>query len=420
MRVLHTSDWHLGRVLYKEPRADDHDTVLSEIITIARTEKPQLIVHSGDLFDHSRPSYPDQENALIALQELATVAPVVVVRGNHDSAHLFRLFARAFGPDSRIHLIDSPRDPKNGGVLHFPGPGDTVLRLGVLPFIHANRALDAFGDPDRWRPTYTETVGAMERALAEELHRNFDPHSDIAMFAAHLHLNGANLARSERPGHISDHYATDIDDIPAVSYAAFGHIHKPQALPSKKVTGRYAGSPIQLDFGEVGERKSVVMVDLHPGRPAEVNLIDLSGGRQLRHFHGTLDELRAAAPEIGRDLCLATIRTDKPDPALSEQVRAIIPHATVLEVYPDCPGRKLEIITRDTVAADAEPDLPQLFDEYLSTQGSRTVPADQVSRTFQRILTCLEEDRPYISPVETELAQPIGTDGDVPNQETPR
>ena len=72
--------------------------------------------------------------------------------------------------------------------------------------------------------------------------------------------------------------------LPAVSYAAFGHIHKPQKLPGTQVTGRYAGSPIQLDFGETGERKSVVLADLRPGRQANIDIVGLSGGRQLRRL----------------------------------------------------------------------------------------------------------------------------------------
>ncbi|MRH93532.1 exonuclease subunit SbcD [Nocardia sp. SYP-A9097] len=415
MRVLHTSDWHLGRVLHKEPRAQDHDEVLEEIITIARTDKPHLIVHSGDLFDHATPSHPDQKKALLVLQELEAVAPVVVLRGNHDSASLFRVFATAAGPRSRIHYIDSPRDPKNGGVLRFPGPDDTVLRLAVLPFVHANRHLDMLGDPDRWRSAYADRIGAMERALADELLRDFDPRRDIAMFTAHLHLNGANLS-SERKAHIADYYATDIAQIPAVSYAAFGHIHKPQPLPGK-VTGHYAGSPIQLDFGELGETKSVVLVDVEPGRPAEITLRELSGGRRLRCFHGTLDELRTEAAAIGRDLCQVTIRTPAPDSTLSEQVRAIIPDATVLQVIPDCPGQTLPIVTPDDGVAGIEPDMPELFDRYLASDGTKDVLAEPVSRMFADIWSCLEDERPFLVPEEDTLTQPIDADLRRPTEE---
>ncbi|WP_330251418.1 exonuclease SbcCD subunit D [Nocardia sp. NBC_00565] len=410
MRVLHTSDWHLGKILYKHSRAEDHDIVLAEIIDVARKREPHLIVHTGDLFDHARPAYPDLRKAITALKELAAVAPVVVVRGNHDSPQLFQLFSETLAPDSRIYFIDSPRDPKDGGVLYFPGPDNTVLRLGVLPFIPASHHIDGFDDPDRWHSAYAQAVGKMERDLAEELLRDFDDSRDIAMFAAHLHIGGANLARSERPAHTSDYYATNPDDLPSVAYAAFGHIHKPQPLPNTNVTGRYAGSPIPLDFGECGERKSVVMVELHPGQPAQVDLVGLSGGRPLRRFEGTLEQLRVEAPSIGRELCLITIHTPTHEPTLSEQVRALLPRATVLDVYEDCADQKLEILTQDTVTDDAEPDLRELFRDYLTVRGSSTVPAEHLHSKFGQILTSLEEERPLVLPEEDLLTDPPDID----------
>jgi len=420
MRVLHVSDWHLGRITYNEPRAEDHDTVLSEIINLARSEKPDLIVHSGDLFDHARPSIPDMGKATVVLQELAAIAPVVVVCGNHDSPLLFQLFTQLLGDDSRIHFIDKPRDPDQGGVLRFPGSDGNVLRLAVLPFVHANRAIDAFDDASHWRGAYAERIGRMERALAAELLRDFDDRRDIAMFAAHLHVGGANFAGSERPVHASDYYATTTEDLPAVSYAAFGHIHKPQKLPGTQITGRYAGSPIQLDFGEVGERKSVVLVDLRPGQPATIDVVGLSGGRQLRRIEGTLHDLRTAAPSIGRDLCLVTVHTPSHEPTLSEQVRALLPDAVLLQVNEVCADQKLEILTPDVVAGDVEPDMGQLFRDYLAEQGSTTVAADRILTTFGQILTSVEEQRPIALAEESMLDNPLECDRDRHTEEVAR
>src|SRR5215470_5110120 len=233
MKLLHVSDWHVGCALYNQSRSPDHEMVLNEIITIARDERPDLIVHSGDLFHFHRSSIPDQHLAITMLQELEAVAPVVVICGNHDSPALFRLFSMLQGPDSGIHFIDQPRDPGDGGVLHFTARDGTVVRLGVLPFVHANRAVDAFDDVAYRRVAYAERIGRMEQAIAAELFRDFDQHRDVAIFAAHVHVAGAHFTGSERPRHTSDYYATNADDIPGVSYAAFGNIHKPQSLPGK-------------------------------------------------------------------------------------------------------------------------------------------------------------------------------------------
>src|SRR5438874_7469775 len=119
MRLLHVSDWHLGRQTYGVSRAADHDKVIGEIIELARTSRPHLIVHSGDLFDGLRPAYTELDRGVSALQELAAIAPVVAVAGNHDSPALFRLFDRLLGPDAPIRFVDRARRPEAGGVLGF-------------------------------------------------------------------------------------------------------------------------------------------------------------------------------------------------------------------------------------------------------------------------------------------------------------
>lgn len=393
MKVLHVSDWHLGCVLYNESRIPDHEIVLNEIVNIAREERPDLIVHSGDLFQHRRPSILDQTMAITILQELAAVAPVIVICGNHDSPALFRLFSQLQGLGSRIYFIDSPRDPDAGGVLHFSCRDGTAVRVGVLPFVHANETVNAFDDIAHRRAAYADRIARMEQAIAAELFRDFDRYRDVAIFAAHFHVHGAHFTGSERPRHTSDYYATRHGDIPTVDYAAFGHIHKPQALPGKLVTGQYAGSPIQIDFGELHERKSVVLADLRPGQPAQVDTIALSGGRGLWRFEGTLDELRSQASAAGNKLCLITVHNSTHEPALSEQVRALLPRAVLLPIKEVCGDRKLEILTNEAVSADTELDMRQFFREYLSDNGSLSLPAELLMSTFSHVLTAVEEHR---------------------------
>jgi exonuclease SbcD len=261
VKLLHVSDWHLGRVTYNEPRVADHDAVLSEIITVARSAQPDVICHTGDLFDHVRPAYSDMVRGINALQELGSIAPVLVICGNHDSPALFALFAQMIGADSPIRFIDKARLPTDGGVHHFDTRQGEVVRIAPLPFVHANRMVDAFEDPATWMTSYADRIHQIESALAKGLADGFDNRRDIGVFAAHLHVGGAHFSGSERPIHVSDTYASRLEHLPTVTYAAFGHIHQPQALPGSVVVGRYAGSPIQLDFGEVGEQKSVVLVE---------------------------------------------------------------------------------------------------------------------------------------------------------------
>ncbi|SCL36187.1 metallophosphoesterase family protein [Micromonospora aurantiaca (nom. illeg.)] len=412
MKLLHTSDWHLGATLYRQTRAPDHDAVIAEIIEVARRFGPDLICHTGDLFDRARPATEDIARAGHALRELASIAPVVVVCGNHDSASLLdalNVYMRISGGSQRVHFVARVRSPRDG-VLQFPTRRGHTIRLAALPFQHAHLMTDAFGDPTQWGADYSAQVRGIEAALGEALLANFNPITDVAVFAAHLYVGGADYCGSERGMHVDGTYATDLDAVPTVSYAAFGHLHKPQPLPGKRVTGRYAGSPIALDFGEVYDKKSVVLVEAEPGRPASVETVRLTAGRRLRKFHGTLQQLEALASEITDDLCLVAVATPTHIPTLIEQVRRLLPRATLLDVHPARSDGPTDILTADQVDADAEPNLTELFTEFIAERGTRTAGPQQVLDAFTRVLAAVEEDREPVFAEEALLTTAASAD----------
>ena len=224
--------------------------------------------------------------------------PSSCVCGNHDSPPLFRLFTQLLGADAAIRFVDVARLPEAGGILEFAGDGDERIRVASLPFIHANRLVTGFEDPSLRTALYADRVAAIEQRLAQGLVDTYDPARDILVFAAHLYVGGATYGRSERALHVSDTYASRPEAIPAVSYAALGHIHKPQALPGG-TAGRYAGSPIQLDFGEEGEDKVTVIVEAAPGRAARIEPRPIASGRRLLRVAGSLSRSQASRKPPG-------------------------------------------------------------------------------------------------------------------------
>ncbi len=409
MRLLHLSDWHLGSTLGRLSRAPDHDEVLEEMVDLAGEWRPNLIVHSGDLFDHSRPAVEDLQRGVEALRRLADTAPVVVIAGNHDSPALFDVFDRLLALGSRdatstVRFLGRARPPEQGGILTFPGEDGEELRLAAVPFVHPNAVLDAFDvPPQRRTAAYTDQVRFVEEVLGDGLRTGYDGGRHILIFAAHLHVGGATFSGSERPLHITDSYATSVDHLPGVSYAAFGHIHKPQALPGGVVVGRYAGSPIQIDYGELGEQKSVVTVEALPGRPASVELVHLRGGRPLRRVAGTLDVV-GQLRDVGRCILAATVDTEEPTPDLAERIVAMFPAATIFDVVERCRMAQVELAT-ETPDADAEPPVRDLFREYLSSARVPAVAVDRVMSVFSRLLDAVEnETEPAFD--EQELFEP--------------
>jgi DNA repair protein SbcD/Mre11 len=403
MRLLHVSDWHVGRQTYRCSRAPDHEAVLEEIVELAREVRPHLVLHTGDVFDGLRPGYAEMTFAVLALEELAALAPVVVLAGNHDSPALFRLFDRLQGPDPRIRFVDRVRPPREGGVLDLPGAEGEVIRTAFLPFVHANRMVDRFEDATTWTATYSERIQRIEEALERGLALGYEASRHVLLFAAHLYVSGARYSGSERPLHVSEAYATRLERLPNVSYAAFGHIHLPQPLPRRGVTGRYAGSPIPLDFGEEREQKEVVVVAAEPGRPAVVTPVALSGGRALRTIVGTLDEIRAAAPTVRDALCRVTVCTEEPVPDVARLVGELLPGATLVEVSEDCSATRLEVVEPKAVEADAEPGFTELFRAYLAERGTRGAKANRVLKTFETLIQAVEAEETARLPAIDEL-----------------
>src|SRR5581483_8465632 len=192
---------------------------------------------------------------------------------------------------SPIRFVFKPLPPDQGGILEFPA-GDELVRVAPVPFISATRAVDFFEEPSGWNAQYSLRIAKIMEVLNGGLTDGYQPRKHVLLTASHLFVAGAQFSNSERKLHVTDQYATRVEHLPTVSYAAFGHIHKPQALPGTQQPGAYAGSPIQLDYGEEGEQKRIVLVEAPAGQPASIVSQPLSGGRQLRKFIGTIDDLK--------------------------------------------------------------------------------------------------------------------------------
>jgi exonuclease SbcD len=385
--------------------------VIAEILELVREHHPDLVLHTGDLFDVARPGIEDMQRGISALQELAALAPTVVVCGNHDSPALFRLFDQILaGPGSiiagagpsgrRLTFIDKPG--RNGGVVTFEvdtGAGPQRLRLAALPFVRDGRIVDTMEDPATWMTAYAERIQKIEAALGVALGDGYNGDKDVNLFAAHLHVAGATWSKSERALHVSDTYASTVESIPPVSYAAFGHIHKPQKLSGLAV-GAYAGSPIQLDFGEEGEVKRVVLVTAEPGRSALIESIDLTAGRRLRSFDGSMQELERLAPSWGNALTKILVQSETSTPGLADRVRSMLPDATLLRVDEAAADSRLEALADDADEADAEPTIAELFEAFLSQTAVRDVSAKDVADAFG----------PLLASVDAEGEAPLGHD----------
>ena len=127
--LLHTSDWHVGKGLGNVDRLADHRAALEAIVAAAREHRPDVILHTGDVFDGPRPGHEHVQLAVSALRELAALAPTVVLAGNHDSQALFGVFTTLLGDDAALRFIGKGRKPAEGGIVQIETAGGERVRI---------------------------------------------------------------------------------------------------------------------------------------------------------------------------------------------------------------------------------------------------------------------------------------------------
>lgn len=336
VRVLHTSDWHLGAKVRNEPRRADHDALIAEIVEIAATARPDLVLHTGDLFDGERPPMADFGRAISALRALGEIAPVAVLAGNHDSPIALDVLAIAvddhhaddvesgrFDPadaeEAPVRVHSRPTVAERGAVTTYATQAGVKLRLVALPFVHQNRVVKDFAALLEANATYNDNLRKIVASYSGTAFSAFDPSRDVAVFASHLHIRDAKTS-SEKVIHIAEDYATDPAHFePRYGYLAFGHIHVPQSVAEGR--GQYAGSVLEVDFGEEGEQKRVVVADLIAGRPTRITSVPLQRGRRLRRLRAPLSELADRAHDVGTDIVEVTVIAEPQvsDPPASDE-----------------------------------------------------------------------------------------------------
>jgi DNA repair protein SbcD/Mre11 len=331
MRILHTSDWHVGKALRGRSRATEHEAVLREIAGIARHQAVDLVIVAGDLFDTATPTPEAERIVYRGLLDLAVAGrPVVVVAGNHDSAQ--RLGAVApLSEASGIHVASAVRPAADDGVIEIAAGGE-VAQLALLPFPSQRYVVTAdlllSGDAAEARAAYADRVVRILGVLTERFRAD-----TVNLVVAHLMVMGGAMGGGERGAHTVFDYWVPATAFPATAqYVALGHLHRRQQLAGPAPL-HYCGSPLQLDFGETANEPAVNLVDVRPGLPAEVRAVALVAGRRLRTLRGTLADVLAAGADAADDLLRVVL--DEPARAgLADDVRSGLPNAVEVVLAP--------------------------------------------------------------------------------------
>lgn len=350
MKVLHTADWHVGKKLGRIDRIDETSAVLDELASIAEEEVPDLILVAGDLFDRALPPFASMELVLTTLVRLAeSGAPVVAVAGNHDSAELFRVLA-PYLTSYNITLVHKPLRPEEGGVIDVTArDGKTKAQVACFPFLHETQTVGFMDASEEWFKSYAERIRKITSHYAGYMARTSP--SALNFLVGHFMIDGAIPSGSERSLHIGQAYMTTPAAVPAdINYTALGHIHACQKAPSGTGEAWYAGSLMQLDFGEAQHDKFCLLVDVTHDRTRVDKKIPITSARTLRKVSGSLEELTNRTHEYGEDYLDVSVVTDGPSPGLADAVREVLPNA--LNVRADYERVEAEASKREGMPLD--------------------------------------------------------------------
>ena len=322
MRLLHTSDWHIGRSLHGTDLLTEQEAVLGRLAEVVAAESVDVVLVAGDVYDRAVPSADATAVLSRAVERLRRAgAQVVLTPGNHDSARRLGTFSGLLAAGG-LHvraLTQQIGEP----VLLSDAHGDVAVY--GLPYLEPEVARHELGLPDG-RSHEAVLTAAMDRVRADLFLRP----GVRSVVLAHAFVGGGLPSDSER-----DICVGGVDLVPAavfdgVDYVALGHLHRPQRLTDRV---RYSGSPLAYSFGEAGQQKQAWLVDLDAAGLAAVRAVPLPAPRQLTVLRGELTELltRPGLDDVAEHFVSAQL-TDPVRPVdAMRQLQTRFPHCVHLE-----------------------------------------------------------------------------------------
>jgi DNA repair protein SbcD/Mre11 len=293
MKILHTSDWHIGRALYGKKRYAEHEAFLDWLAGLIEEEGIDVLIVAGDIFDNATPSNRAQQLYYRFLCRVAGSANrhVVVTAGNHDSPSFLNA-PRELLKSMNVHVVGRASDDPGDEIVAIPGPdGAPRLIVCAVPYLRDReiRTAEAGEGTEEKDKKIIEGIRAHYRNVCDAAETILDGLASHVPMVATGHLFAAGGQTVDGDGvrrlYIGTLAQVGADVFPAsIDYLALGHLHVPQTVGGSELI-RYSGSPIPMGFGEAGQEKSVVRVSF-AGKVPAVEKIPVPRFQALKTLRG--------------------------------------------------------------------------------------------------------------------------------------
>jgi exonuclease SbcD len=334
MRLLHTSDWHLGRSFHGESLLQEQAAVLARIVELAKEGEVDAVLIAGDLYDRAIPPAEAVELFNDTLAQLRGVgAAVVAIAGNHDShvrVSVYDGLMASLGVSIRGD-VRRAQEP----VLVRPRRGGDPVAIYPLPYLDPTvdgpAMAGATPESGGGRLRHEEVTRLALARLRQDLALR-PAHRSVVL--AHTFVAGGTPCESERELTVGNVEQVSVEAFAGFDLVALGHLHRPQELDGPRLA--YCGSPLPYSFSEEGQRKSVRLIELNAKGVASVETVPLNVGRPLATIEGPIEKLLSDPALEGAEG--ARVRAILTDETLPQQARARLqqrfPHVAELRHRP--------------------------------------------------------------------------------------
>ncbi len=392
MRILHTSDWHIGKKIYEQDRLDEHARFLDWLLETIIDRDVDVLLVSGDVFDSSMPPARATDlyyRFLFNLYE-KTRTHAIIIAGNHDSA--VRLAAPGqFLKMARMHVVGGIHETAKDCVVHLNVNGQTAAFAAVpylnegdiLPHIPLEAEIErSLRYREAMKRIYNECLSAMD--------------ADIRVLMGHYFIQGGTFGDSERLVQIGGTQPVRTDDLPGdVDYIALGHLHKFQQIKGDGCPVMYPGSPLPLSFKEAKYDKKVLLVDLGTDVACNIEEVTVPVFRKLVRVKGTLNDLKQQA-NFGdwKDKYIeAKVLLDGPAVGAGDEIRQAFAQkgGKVLVVESVLPMASGEILSTEDIKTRTPAEIFQDFYKYKFGESGSDTELDELLTTFNELLDISRE-----------------------------
>lgn len=302
MRILHTSDWHLGQNFFTKSRKQEHQQFIAWLLQLVQSQNIDAIIIAGDVFDTgSPPSYAREMYNQFVVDLSQLNCQLVVLGGNHDSVSTLNESKQLLAC-LNTHVIANTSDNLSEQLIELKDEHQQVgALLCAVPFVRARDVVVSQSGASG-----TDKQRALGQAIESHYHQLFEfaveqrseKQLDVPIITTgHLTALGVTTSDSVRDIYIGTLDGFDAKGFPPADYIALGHIHRPQ-LVAKKEHIRYSGSPIPLSFDELKSQKQVVIVEFDTSRNALVSTVEIPMFQAMAMLKGNLVEIETQLDDL--------------------------------------------------------------------------------------------------------------------------